>query len=54
MPDPEIERVQNVWQNLFGGVRNAFKTAVLRLGLKPTVIGFPLKDLALPELMEEV
>ncbi len=50
--DAEIERVESVWERLFGGVRNAFKTAVLRLGLKPTVIGFPLKDLALPEVMQ--
>ncbi len=51
IPDEEIERIETVWQRLFGGVKNAFKTAVLRWGLKPSVIGFPVKDLALAELM---
>lgn len=52
MPDSEVTRVEDIWTRLFGGVKNAFKTAVLRWGLKPTTIGFPLKDLALTELTE--
>jgi len=52
VPPQEIERLENIWQRFKSGIKNAFKTVVLGFGLKPTVIGFPLKDLALPELMQ--
>lgn len=51
MPDAETERVRTVWERLFGGVRNAFRTAVLRYGLKPTVIGSQMKDIVPAELI---
>ena len=50
IPDQEIERVRTVWQRLYGSVRNAWRTAVLRKGLKPIVIGQRTKDLAIPGL----
>lgn len=52
--DQEIERIRTVWQRLYGSVRNAWRTAVLRKGLKPVVIGQRTKDLAIPELHEVV
>lgn len=54
IPDQEIERVRTVWQRLYGSVRNAWRTAVLRKGLKPIVIGQRTKDLAIPELHDVV
>ncbi len=50
-PDAEIERVRSVWKQMYEGVRNAFRTAILRYGLKPTIVGSPIKDLAMTELM---
>ena len=50
IPDSELERVRNVWEKFTMGVANAWRTVVLRSGLKPTVIGMPVKDLAMPEL----
>jgi len=50
VPQVEKERVQSAWQKMFQGVQRAFRTAVLERGLTPTVIGQPVKDLAMPEL----
>lgn len=50
-PDNEIDRVRTVWKQMYRGVQNAFRTAILRYGLKPTIIGSPIKDLAMKELM---
>jgi HK97 family phage portal protein len=38
------------WNKMLQGAANAFKTIVLGGGLKPTVIGHPIKDLAMPDL----
>lgn len=54
LPDQELERVKTVWQRMFGSVRNAWRTAVLRKGLKPVTIGQRTKDLAIAELHEIV
>lgn len=53
VPDEELERIKTVWDRLFGGVRKAFRTAALRYGLKPQVIGSPLKDLVIAPLLAE-
>jgi len=50
VPPVEKERVQSAWQKMFQGVQRSFKTAVLERGLTPTVIGQPIKDLAMPDL----
>jgi len=50
LPDIEIQRVKTVWQRMHGSVRNAWRTAVLRRGLKPVTIGQRTKDLAIPDL----
>jgi len=52
VPQVEKERVQSAWQKMFSGVQKAFRTAVLERGLTPTVIGQPIKDLAMPDLEE--
>lgn len=52
VPDAEIERIRTVWQRLYSGVTNAWRTAVLRKGLTPTVVGHSIKDLAFTSLME--
>ena len=50
VPENEKKRIQSVWQKMLQGVQRAFKTLVLERGLTPTVIGQPIKDLAMPEL----
>jgi len=53
VPEAERERIKAVWREMLQGVRKAFRAIVLQAGLKPTVIGQPIKDLAMPELAEE-
>lgn len=53
VPEVERERIKTVWREMLQGVRKAFRAIVLQAGLKPTVIGQPIKDLAMPELAEE-
>lgn len=53
MPPEEISRVRAAWERLFGGARQAHKTAVLAGGLKPTVIGSPAKDVVLADVLRE-
>ena len=54
IPQAEIRRISDVWHRLYGGIQNAWRTAVLRFGLKPTVIGHRPRDLAMPDLKEAV
>lgn len=50
VPPVEKDRIQTAWEKMLRGVQRAFKTTVLERGLKPTVIGQPIKELAMPEL----
>jgi len=50
VPKVEKERIQSRWEKILKGVGRAFKTTVLERGLVPTVIGQPVKDLAMPAL----
>lgn len=50
IPEPEIEKVRDVWDRLYGGIKNMWRTAVLGRGLEPKVIGQTVKDLAMPEI----
>jgi len=50
VPLVEKERIQSRWEKILKGVGRAFKTTVLERGLIPTVIGQPVKDLAMPQL----
>lgn len=51
--EAEVKRVGDVWQRLFGGIRNAWKTAVLQQGLTPTVIGSKLDDLTVEPILQD-
>jgi len=53
VPPEEKERIQTAWQRMLQGVQRAFRTTVLERGLMPTVIGQPVKDLAMPDLAKE-
>jgi HK97 family phage portal protein len=50
VPPGEKQRIESVWEKMLKGVQKAFKTVVLERGLKPTVVGQPIKDLAMPDL----
>ena len=52
--DAELERIRNAWDRLTAGVRRAFRTIVLRGGMHATIVGAPIKDLAMKELMTSV
>ena len=52
--DPDLKRIGAMWDKLFGGVAKAHKTGVLSKGLTPTILSSPVKDLAIPELSDEV
>jgi HK97 family phage portal protein len=52
--DEEIPRIRTAWENLTSGVKNAWRTVILRNGLTPTIVGMPVKDLAMPELFQQV
>ena len=53
VPKSEKDRIQNVWNKMLQGVGNFFRTVVLERGLTPTIVGSPIKDLAMPELALE-
>jgi len=53
VPDAEVKRIETTWRKWFGGVANAFKTFVLRRGMKIDVISPPVKDLAMPALTKQ-
>ena len=54
VPDDELKRVGSSWKRLTQGASKAWRTLVLRRGLKPEVIGQPIKDLAMMELLEGI
>ena len=54
VPDEELERVKSSWNKLTQGAKRAWRTLVLRRGLKPEVIGQPIKDLAMQELFDQI
>jgi len=54
VPDDELERVRTAWGRLTAGAKKAWRTIVLRRGLKASVIGQPIKDLAMVELFDSI
>lgn len=50
VPPKEKNRIRDNWEKILRGVQRAFRTEVLEEGLKPTVVGMPIKDLAMPDL----
>jgi len=47
----DIEQVKSWWERTFGGVKRAWRTGILGRGLKPQVIGSPLKDMVPADLL---
>ena len=52
--DPNLQRIKAMWKKLFGGAAKAWETGVLSKGLTPTILSSPVRDLAIPELSDEV
>jgi len=46
--------IRSTWERLTSGLRNAWRAMVLGGGVKPIVVGAPVKDVAMPELLEQV
>jgi len=53
-PERELDRLQQWWRRLVAGVKRAFETVAVRATVTPIVVGYPTKDLAMPELMSIV
>lgn len=49
-PRAEMDRLESWWRRMLSGVKNAFETVAVAAVVKPQVIGYPTKDLAMPEL----
>ncbi|HUV67105.1 MAG TPA: phage portal protein [Sedimentisphaerales bacterium] len=52
-PPEEVERIRGMIETIHQGVKKWFKTLILGRGLKPTVIGQRMNELALPELEDQ-
>jgi hypothetical protein len=46
----ERKRIEGWWNKQLQGLRQFFKTIVMQNGLRPVVVGQPVKDLAMPDL----
>lgn len=53
-PRAELDRLEAWWKRLLSGVKQAFETVAVSAAVKPQVIGYPTKDLAMPELAQLV
>ncbi len=51
-PRSELDRLEQWWKRLLGGVRKAFETIAVKASIKPIVVGQAPKDLALDTLTE--
>lgn len=47
----ERKELESRWAKMLKGIQKAWKTIVLTRGLKADIIGMPVKDLAMPDLM---
>jgi len=54
IPDEELKRVKGAWNKMTQGAKRAWRTLILRRGLKAQVVGQPIKDLAMMELFESI
>lgn len=50
-PAAELERLTSWWKRLVGGSKGAWETVAVKASVKPQVIGYPTKDLAMSELV---
>jgi len=48
------EEARNWWRRTFGGVKKSWETGIFGRGLKPMVVGSPVKDLVLSSLYQEM
>jgi HK97 family phage portal protein len=51
--EPQMQKVRRWYQREFKGNKNAHKTGFMDQGLKPIILGYPLKDLDMKELRAE-
>lgn len=50
---PEIERLEKWWKRFFSGVKNAWESAAVRMGVTPVIVGEGISELGNTELTEE-
>ncbi len=50
----ELERLEKWWKRMVGGIKRAWDTVAIRAAVKPVVLGYPVEQLAMPELTEIV
>lgn len=50
----ELTRLETWWRRMLQGTKHAWETVAVKASVKPQVIGFPMGDLAMPELMNVV
>ena len=53
VPDAEISRLKAWWDKWFRGASQQHRVGILGGGLKPHLLGYPTKDLALSEVLAE-
>ena len=51
--EPEMQRVKRWWRRDYQGRKNAHKVGFMDRGLKPEILGYPTKDLAMKEVRAE-
>ncbi len=49
----ELERLEKWWKRFFSGVKNAWESAAVRMGVTPVVVGEGIQELGNTELTEE-
>jgi HK97 family phage portal protein len=54
MAEEENNRLRDAWNRWFRGTKKQHKTGFTTHGMKPHIIGYPTKDLAMQELMDGV
>jgi HK97 family phage portal protein len=50
----ELDRLEQWWRRMLQGVKRAWETVAVKATVKPVVIGYPTKDLAMPQLLQAV
>ena len=54
MDEEEVGGLRDAWNRWFGSTKKQHKTGWATHGMKPNIIGYPTKDLAMQELMDGV
>lgn len=50
-PRQELDALEQWWKRFVGGMKRAWETVAVKATVTPVVIGYPTKDLAMPELL---